>query len=232
MAGPNCRSGFTPRCLARIARFPTEVSNPINNQQSDPVRPPMKKLLYFVLFVGLMKCCVASITKIEGVVDFTDRTKIGVIKCGFRVETDSSKGVSKLQVWKLSSPLVMEYQFISVPGDVFLDAARIVELGDKSGPMLLILWERGIGSTGLSIIGVNRGGKVEILFEDACKQGYQIVNVLGGTWPQIVAVDGEYSSKVFSTRIYGYTDDGQFKLLAKEQTSKPHLYALSQAERK
>ena len=38
-SAPNCRSGFAPRCLAKIARFPTEVSNPINNHRPDPVRP-------------------------------------------------------------------------------------------------------------------------------------------------------------------------------------------------
>ncbi len=189
----------------------------------------MKTALLTILLLSCLPAARAAIEMADGSIELSSGNSV-TLKCGFSAETDVSEGISTLKVWRKDSPENDGFLFKSEPGDQFLETVRVNKLSPHLGDLLFVYWERGSSLVGLTIIGLKSDGSIGVIFEDACRNGYQVLDLNGDGIHEIIAVDGKNAAGKYLVRIYNQVAAAEIKLTQKMEVPQPHSYSMTESK--
>jgi hypothetical protein len=93
------------------------------------------------------------------------------------------------------------------------------------GELICAYWSWGAGMDKLTVYRLSPRGQMEVVFDDVCRFGYEILDVTGDQLPEICSCDGELDSEKKKTKIYKW-NGSKFALMKSMDVSVPHFYEI------
>lgn len=140
-----------------------------------------------------------------------------------------SRNTETFQVEFVIEPVRLEvkfnqYRYLPEIGQEQMISAYPMHFGE--GDLIVSLWSWGATSLRMKIFRLGRQGEVEMVFDQIAKSGFQIVNVSGGSWPDIVSAPDNPNDKKKHARIYSW-DGERFQLSKTVEVSTMHRYSIT-----
>ena len=96
---------------------------------------------------------------------------------------------------------------------------------EESGEMLVANWGWGATATKLTVFHLGADGKVEVVFDEISRFGFQILDVADEGIPNIVGCYGDPGAEKKQMKAFSWNGQ-RFKHTASAEVAKPHLYQI------
>ena len=140
----------------------------------------------------------------------------------YRVDADSFQ--AHFSIVPIRGKKFRAYRYDPPIGDDLFESVYTVHFADL-GDLLCVRSSAGAALERLKVYRLSDSGKIDVVFDEACRFGFHIVDVTGDERPEICACEGDIGPSKKTLQVFGW-DGKAFGLIKKIPVDTPHVYAI------
>lgn len=146
------------------------------------------------------------------------------VKARYEYLVDADSFQAHFSIAPITGSKFQTYRYDPPVGDDLFESVYAVHFADL-GNLICVQSTAGASHVRLKIYRLSESGRIEVVFDEASRFGFQIVDVTGDELPEICDCDGDIGPSKKTLQVFGWNGKA-FAFIKKISVDTPHVYAI------